>query len=433
VTPGGPDDSTAAFVAACQAGDAERVRALLAAHPELAPRINDSLPGFHFGGTALLAAVHSGTTALIELLLANGADINQKSRWWAGGFGVLDSDHDMVDFLIARGARVDACAAARHGMMDRLRALVAADPACVRMRGGDGQTPLHVAQTPEIAAFLLDHGAEIDALDVDHEGTPAQYAVRDRQDVVRLLIARGCRTDILMAAALGDPDLVRRFLDDDPDSVRVAVTDEYFPMRNPKAGGHIYRWTLDRNKTAHHMARMFGHADVERLLMEHTPAPLRLALACEFGDEAAVRVLRGAHPDLGRRLGPAEQRRLADAATDNNLEAVRLMLDAGWPVDARGDEDGTALHWAAFHGNAAMVRLLLGHGAPVDVTEASHGGRPLDWALYGSLHGWDRKQSDGYPAVVEALLDAGAQAPQTPDAGAASAAVRAVLERRRER
>ena len=57
---------------------------------------------------------------------------------------------------------------------------------------------------------------------MDHESTPAQYMLRvdqtrhypqDRQDVARYLVSRGCRTDILMAAALGDAELVRQHLD----------------------------------------------------------------------------------------------------------------------------------------------------------------------------------------------------------------------------
>lgn len=56
------------------------------------------------------------------------------------------------------------------------------DAGVVHARGGDGQTPLHCASTAQIAAFLLDHGADIDARDVDHESTPAQYMVSDRQD-----------------------------------------------------------------------------------------------------------------------------------------------------------------------------------------------------------------------------------------------------------
>jgi hypothetical protein len=107
----------------------------------------------------------------------------------------------------------------------------AADPDVVHARGGDGQTPLHFASTVEVAEFLLANGAEIDARDVDHESTPAQYMLRveqkrhyprDRQDVARYLVARGCRTDILMAAALGDADLVRRHLDADAGCIRLS-------------------------------------------------------------------------------------------------------------------------------------------------------------------------------------------------------------------
>ena len=37
-------------------------------------------------------------------------------------------------------------------------------------------------------------------------------------------------------------------------------------------------------------------------------------------------------------------------------------------------------------------------------------GTPLDWALYGSEHGWHRETGD-YPDTVRALLAAGAKAP----------------------
>src|SRR6185436_15083790 len=119
-------------------------------------------------------------------------------------FGVLDGDHGLVDFLIERGARVDAHAAARHGRLSTLEALVSAAAELVHARGGDGQTPLHVAASVEIAQYLVDHGADIDARDIDHESTPAQYMVRDRQAVARFLVSRGCQTDILLAAAIGD-------------------------------------------------------------------------------------------------------------------------------------------------------------------------------------------------------------------------------------
>src|SRR5262249_47374272 len=157
-----------------------------------------------------------------DLLISAGADINAKSQWWAGGFGLLHgAEPDLADYAIGRGAIVDVHAAARLGMIDMLRNLIAADPKLVRAPGGDGQTPLHFAKNIQIAEYLLKHGADIDALDVDHESSPAQYMVRDRQDVARYLVKRGCRTDLLMAAALGDTGKVREHLDRDPSCIHM--------------------------------------------------------------------------------------------------------------------------------------------------------------------------------------------------------------------
>src|SRR5207249_9873462 len=223
--------------------------------------------------------------------------------------------------------------------------LVSADPALVNSRGGDGQTPLHFASSIEVAGYLLDHGAEIDARDVDHESTPAQYMVRDRQDVLRYLIQRGCQSDILMAAALGDADLVRRHLEADPDCVRMRVNDDYFPKANVKSGGTIYQWTLGWHVSAHDVAKQFGHEDVLRLLMDRSPADVKLIAACWLADETAVRSLLAANPELAVGRSDALRRHAAHPARNTDLAAVRLMLRAGLPVAGLGQHGATPLHW----------------------------------------------------------------------------------------
>jgi ankyrin repeat protein len=423
-------DPAEALAAAVHANAAADVARLLEQYPELKSTLDAPMRHGPFGATPLLGAVNNRNREMIDVLLSAGADINQRSHWWAGGFGVLDSDHDLATFLIERGATVDAHAAARLGMLDRLRELVAANPEVVHARGGDGQTPLHFASSVEIAEYLLDRGADIDARDIDHESTPVQWMIRDRQVVARYLVERGCSTDLLIGAALGDAGLVQRHLDANPSSVTTTVSERDFPKRDPRSGGCIYLWTLGLNKTPQIVAHEFGHENVFRWLMERTPDELKLAIAAKMGDEPLFRGLLDAHPGLVQSLSDGGRRKLVDEAQDENAPAVRLMLDGGWPIGARGQHGATALHWAAFHGNVAMVRDLLRHGAPIDLKDDDFDGPPLRWAIYGSVHGWRCRTGD-YAGTVEALLDAGAKAPVLNDALEASGPVREVLALRR--
>ena len=422
-------DPMESLAAALKSGKVAAVSEVLVRFPSLKSRLDEPVAGGAFGATPLIVAVQHADRELVDLLLAAGANINQRSHWWAGGFHVLEDDHGLADFLIARGATLDAKSAAKLGRLEDLRALVAADPSAVNLRGGDGQTALHVAATVEVAEFLLNHGADIDARDVDHESTPAQYLVRSHADVARFLVARGARTDILMAAALGDLERVRGFLDADPESVRTTVSERFFPKRDARAGGCIYIWTLGQAKTAHTVAREFGHEDVFELLMERSPDPLKLALACELGDEATFAAMLEARPDMARTLGEDELRKLPFAAQNDNVQAVRLMLAAGWPADATAQHGATALHWAGFHGNAAMAREILKYHPSLELKEKDYGQTAVGWTIYGSLHGWHAQRGD-YGGVLELLLDAGAQAPKLEPDLDASEAVLSVLRRR---
>jgi ankyrin repeat protein len=400
----GADDLLDQFKQAMRADDAAGARHLLDCEPMLRAKINEPLGPFD--SPAIMSA---RSKEMLDVLLAAGADLNAKSRWWAGGFGLLHgASAELAAYAIERGAIVDVHAAARLGLLDRLRELVEADPELVHARGGDGQTPLHFAATVEIAEYLLDHGALIDARDVDHESTPVQYMLDHRRDVARYLVARGCQTDLLMAAALGDLDLARRHLDANPDCIRLRVSEQFFPMINPKAGGTIYQWTLGWYVSPHQVARKFGHGDVLQLLQQRSPTDVKFIEACWTGDEARALAIRREHPGVVARLTEADRRLVAHAARNNETSVVRLMLECGWPVDARGQHQGTPLHWAAFHGNDEMAKIILRFGPPLEVTDLDHHSTPLGWAIHGSEHGWYCK-SGNYAATVEALLKAGAK------------------------
>ena len=60
------------------------------------------------------------------------------------------------------------------------------------------------------------------------------------------------------------------------------------------------------------------------------------------------------------------------ASRDGDTERVKQLLDDGAPVDAKDEQDCTALLWASLRGQTEVVKLLLDKGASVD-EKAKHG------------------------------------------------------------
>jgi hypothetical protein len=385
-------------------------RATLAQHPELKARMNDPLGPF--GSPPVFAA---RSREMLDAFLEAGADLNARSDWWAGSFGFLDnSSEDLAEYALQKGARLDVHSAARLGKTAELARMLSANPGLVNARGGDGKTPLHFARDVEVARLLVERGANVNAHDIDHESTPAQYHISDKHDLVRYLISQGSDSDIFLAAALGDHALVEKHLAANPECVRMRVNSEWFPMRDPRAGGTIYQWTLGFNIGPHEVAEKFHHPKTCELLMQRSPVEVRFLVHCWKGDEAGAQRILDADPALPTRLQPAEMAQLADAARNNNLPAVRLMLRGGMDPTARGQHDGMPLHWAAWHGNTEMVKTLLAAGAPLEDDANDFKCSPLAWAIHGSENGWHR-QNGNYPATVEALIRAGAKIPNRTD------------------
>jgi ankyrin repeat protein len=382
--------------------DPKEVARVLDAHPELRARLDDPLPGYSFGQTALMAAAHRGNRDVMDVLLRAGADINRKSHWWAGPFHVLDGSARepwLPSFLIGRGAVPEIHHLVQLGMAVDVRRALAEDPNLILARGGDGQMPLHFAQTVDMADYLLNRGADINARDIDHESTAAQYMVRDRQPVARFLVRRGAQADVLMAAALGDVELASRLLDADPAVIRTRVSKRWFPMLDRRAGGTIYIWALGGEKGAHEIAREFGHQDVFDELMARTPPSLRLAVACQTGDEALAGELRA----RGTAIDREDHVWLLAAASRDLGEIAQRLLAAGWPGDVV-EGSVTALHWAAWNGDAALVSALLRRGARRDVKDPQFSGTPRDWAEHAAANRADAG-GRGYAATLDLLRD----------------------------
>jgi len=389
-----------AFCDAVGGGDIPRTQQLLAS-THVRKRIND--PMFAFGQRA--AHVAAKNAPMLRTLIAAGADVRLKSDWQIGPYTVLDNtNEDTARFLLAHGATLTPNVAARLGWLDELRTLVDADGSLVHARGGDGQQPLHEAKTVAIADFLLDRGAGIDVRCIDHQSTPAQYALVDRPDVCRHLLERGATPDIFMAARLGDIALATRLLDTNPASVAARINKPGYP---PVPPFNIYCWSIGFGMSPHEAALKFEHRDVHDLLATRSPARIRFINALLTADEHAARAVLAEDPSLLPSLTRQEHGHLAQAIFHERFDAADLMVSLGFDPAAPGVDGGTALHAACWVGSVRMVeRLLARGGIPLDARDPTHQSTPLGWAAFGSVH--RRAGGADYPAVADRLVAAGA-------------------------
>jgi ankyrin repeat protein len=406
-------------------GDAVALRRILSSSPSARRKVNE--PIGPFGGLPInMAAQHRD---VLDVLIDFGADVNKRSDWEKGPFGVLDScDEATARHLVKnRGAILTAHAAARLGWLDELRAIVNANPDVVHEKGGDGQRPLHFAKSVEIAAFLLDRGADIDARDVDHHSTPAQYALGERPEVCRFLLDRGATPDIFMPARLGDLALAKKLVEADAKCLEARVHLPGYALVPPL---NIYCWSLGFYASPAQVAAEHGNREVHEFLRSHSPPVVQLIDAAWAGEAAQAREVIARSPRVTSDLQPQHHAMLAHAAHHQRDEAVKLMLEFGFDPAAGGTDGGTALHQAAWVGRADYVELLLPRSAAIlNQPDPTHHGTPLSWAAYGSTHRCNEKGD--YVRTIEVLASAGADVrrPGLMSSADGNPAVQAALKR----
>jgi len=331
-------DQRSTFFDAVKRGECDRVRALLDTEPDLVSAVDERC----FGATPLVHAACLGNSRMVDILLDAGADPNKRNDWWAGGFGPLDDcSEEMARHLLRRGATLTPHAAARLGWAAELRAILDRDPAAVRQRGGDGQLPLHFSQTPEIAELLVGHGAELDALDLDHESTAAQWCLPERREVAAYLVSRGAKSDPVIAASIGDIAQLGRLAGDAPEVVNAPIARPRYPTTE-KAAGHIYLFTIGEGCTLMHAAAGADQADV-------------------------IRWLAGRGADVNARGGYDEQTPLHAASWRDCPAAAKALIDTGADINVRSGNlhQNEPIGWAIVSGAASVVRLLLERGCTV--------------------------------------------------------------------
>lgn len=362
-----PEARARDFFRAVRAADLESLRRLAAGDPELVFAID---PDGCCGGTVMNAAVGVGDLALLETLLDLGADPDQPSDWPPGPFRALHSIPDrhldtIGPWLLARGAALDAHAAAKLGLLEALAAIVGADPGSLNRPGPDGQRPLHVARTPEIAAWLLDAGAELEARCIDHGSTPAEYAATGRHDVCAFLLDRGARGDEFMYALIGDAERLRAAIEADPSVLHARTTPDRFTPTKEQAA-HIYMYTIGSDATLLHAAATAGRREVLELLLaggldpnarggydDQTP----MHAAAWHDRPQAIRTLAAAGGDPDRPSGTIHRTPpLVWGIINGSLDAIEALLEVGATVEPGHVEDARAGAAGAFREYSAAPR-----------------------------------------------------------------------------
>ena len=144
----------------------------------------------------------------------------------------------------------------------------------------------------------------------------AQY--HHRKEAVAVLLAAEPDLDLFDAASVGATARVAALLDRDPSQLNAYSNDGFYPLG---------------------LAAFFGHPETVRLL-----------------------IARGA--DLAQvARNPMRVQPLNAAVAGRSMDVVRLLVDAGAPIDPQQQEGWTPLHGAVHQGNLEMTKYLLAHGA----------------------------------------------------------------------
>jgi hypothetical protein len=275
-----------------------------------------------------------------------------------------------------------------------------------------------VAHDPATTRLLLDRGADPD------DGESVYHAVEaDDTRCLELLLERGAtvRNTNAMGNAMGDPAKLRVLLDHgDLRPTDPELRDSLLHARDPEvaalliARGAALEARDGDGLTPYARAARFKSEAMMELLAAAGARP-ELDPAAEWigavvrGDlERAARV-RAEHPELALRAADAEELPRWSSAGDDAV--VARLLDAGVPLDARGIDAGTALHYAGLWGRASTVELLLARGAEVDLMAGprENPGTALAWTAWGSRAlPAAAERLDGYVEATAALLAAGA-------------------------
>jgi uncharacterized protein len=144
----------------------------------------------------------------------------------------------------------------------------------------------------------------------------AQY--HHKHDLVAVLLAAGPTLDVFDAASVGRTERVAELLDADPTLVNAYSRDGFFPLG---------------------LAAFFGHPETVRLL---------LARGADVAQVAK---------------NPMRIQAIHAAVAGRSPEAVKMIVEAGAPINAQQHKGWTALHEVVNKKDLDLTRYFLAHGA----------------------------------------------------------------------
>ncbi|KAL6803261.1 ankyrin repeat-containing domain protein [Trichoderma sp. SZMC 28013] len=296
---------------------------------------------------ALVDAATWGHTSVIQLLLANGTDPKLRCYKLALNYAA-DSGHTaIVQLLLAKHEGINVDSFRTH----RLRGVDSAFQTALSLAAGNG----HEA----IVRLLLANGADVNIKD-EHGNTALQKAARGGHEAiatVRLLLVNGAdvniqdqhgNTALYKATKWGSEAIVRLLLENGADS-----KDDAFDKALAEAAwrGHEAIVRLMLADSAH--ADIKGSAALIRAAGRGNKHILRMLL--ENGAD-----VNEEHLEYGIRYTALEM-----AAKRGHISTVQFLLTNGaWNVSTKDTEEPskTALDWAVQEGHGGIVQLLLANG-----------------------------------------------------------------------
>ena len=379
------------------------VRALLerGADPNIRDEGDNAFP-LHF-------AAESGDFAVIKLLVEHGAqtvagevdDHELDIIGWATCFPGIEIHPEIVDYLLAHGARHTLHSAVAVGDVDAIRERARENPQALERRldkVNRHRRALHLAvvkNQPQSLVALLELGADPNALDAGGLTPLDEAALAGRMQMAEMLVDAGATLTLASAVALRRMDDVERLLRDDPDALKPGGRWGTLIVRAAaEAPGHLIETlirlgasvdvfddpvtSVDQTQgyTALHAAAWSGNLDVVEVLLKHGANPrlhesryggTAAGWANYAGKQKVFERLMAADLDIFDAIEYDRPERIPDIlerdAAALNRPFGAYLPPGTVPTPGYPAPDVTPLAWATAHNKVQAARALIAHGA----------------------------------------------------------------------